>query len=130
MPHKRSKHISHPRRSKFITLPISLSFPLTIEKKDIYHIVNRAIKDGIGDWGLIEDSPRALPRQIIDIATNQVYTLTRAKLLRSIKNTLLDFPYALDTTAGYTLNIHKMTQEDIDEIIQVAIFREIRYGFI
>ena len=42
----------------------------------------------------------------------------------------MDFPYVLDTKAGFNLSIDKLTKEDIDEIIQIAAFKEMKYGFI
>lgn len=134
-------------RSIFIEVVIKHEFALTLKKEDLDAIVTRAINEGIGDWGIITEATRvkaqgrqqakrgqrspvySVPFEVVDVETNKTHTVTRGKLLRGIRDTLIDFPYALDTLAGYNLNVGKLTMEDIDEIIQQAIFKELHYGF-
>lgn len=71
-----------------------------------------------------------IPIQIEDITTNKKYVLHFPGIMKGIQEGLIDFTYALDTTAGYNLLIEKLTREDIDEIIQIAIFGDITYKFI
>ena len=122
--------------SAFIPVVVKHEFTLTLKKEDIESIVTRAINEGIGDWGIVTGATRvqglpvySVPFEVTDIETNQTHEVTRVKLLRGIRDTLIDFPYALDTLAGYNLDTGKLTREDIDEIIQQAIFKEKRYGF-
>ena len=149
----KTKQKNRRERSIFIEVVIRHEFALTLKKEDLDSIVTRAINEGIGDWGIITKATRvkaqgrqrakrgqraqgrqrapvySVPFEVVDIETNKTHTVTRGKLLRGIRDTLIDFPYALDTLAGYNLNVGKLTMEDIDEIIQQAIFKELHYGF-
>ena len=143
----KTKRKNRRERSVFIEVVIKHEFALTLKKEELDVIVTRAINEGIGDWGIITEATRvkaqgrqqakrgqrspvySVPFEVVDIETNKAHTVTRGKLLRGIRDTLIDFPYALDTLAGYNLNVGKLTMEDIDEIIQQAIFKELRYGF-
>lgn len=134
------KQIGQQKKSKFIKIDMQLHFILTVTKNQIDQLVSRAINEGIGDWGMIDQATRVrkhknqiiytVPFHVIDIETNVKYLITKQKLLRGIRDGLIDFPYALDTEAGYNLNINKLNQEDIDEIVQIATFRKIKYKFI
>lgn len=124
---------------------MQIRFILTLQAKELNQLITRAITEGIGDWGVIDKATKAkgkgkanskakdtytVPFHVIDISTNQSYTVTRSKLLRGIRDGLIDFPYALDTQAGYNLKVSKLTREDIDEIVQLSIFKKMQYGFI
>ena len=130
-------------RSKFIKIDMKIQFTLTITKHALDQLVSRMVTEGIGDWGLIMattkprqkelfrlDTTYTLPIQVVDIETGIIYNITRAIILRAIRDSLIDFPYALDTRAGYNLAVHKLTREDMDEIIQLAVFKKIKYGFV
>ena len=69
------------------------------------------------------------PIKVTDIEENITYTLKMENILWALMITIIDFPYALDTTAGYNLDVDKLTIEDIDEIIQVAVNRQLKYNF-
>lgn len=143
----KTKRKNRRERSIFIEVVIKHEFALTLKKEDLDSIVTRAINEGIGDWGIITEATRvkaqgrqrakrgqrspvySVPFEVVDVETNKTHTVTRGKLLRGIRDTLIDFPYALATLAGYNLNVGKLTMEDIDEIIQQAIFKELHYGF-
>ena len=116
---------------------MQFGFQVTLTKNQLDQLITRAIEEGIGDWCVIDKANKAsrnnmytVPIQIIDIETNQEHLITRSKLLRGIRDSLMDFPYVLDTKAGFNLSIDKLTKEDIDEIIQIAAFKEMKYGFI
>ena len=125
-------------RSKFLRIPIHFNFNLTVTSEELNNLMIRMLNDGIGDWGLIDNkhfevtthNKIKFPIYITDITSNKVYPLTKQKLMRSIRDTLIDFPYALSTIAGYNLAIGSLTGEDIDEIIQVALFKDIKYSYI
>ena len=124
-------------RSKFIKFKMQFGFQVTLTKNQLDQFITRAIEEGIGDWCVIDKANKAsrnnmytVPIQIIDIETNQEHLITRSKLLTGIRDSLMDFPYVLDTKAGFNLSIDKLTKEDIDEIIQIAAFKEMKYGFI
>ena len=138
-PHKYRKC----KRSKFIRIEMQIKFILTLQAKELNQLITRAITEGIGDWGIIDKATKVkgrakgnekdmytVPFHVIDISTNQSYTITRSKLLRGIRDGLIDFPYALDTQAGYNLKVNTLTREDIDEIMQLSIFKKMQYGFI
>lgn len=139
------KHSKHRKHSDFIEVDIQLQFPLTFTKDNLDRLVTRAINEGIGDWAIITKATTkkrkgggdescevnyTLPFQVENIDTNEKIIVTRDKLLRAIRDTLIDFPYALDTMAGYNLVVDKLTREDIDEIIQVAAYKDIQYRFV
>lgn len=139
---KTSRKKERKPRSKFIEIDIRHHFTLTITKHELDQLVSRMVAEGIGDWGLITAATRlrqrgfsnlsntyTLPIQVVDIEINKTYIITRAIMLRAIRDSLIDFTYALDTQAGYNLVVDKLTREDMDEIIQLAVFKKIQYGF-
>lgn len=146
------------KQERFIHIPVQFDFHLTITPEQLDHLINRAINEGIGDWGLIEEARvkhrkqacshhkhhaknanhaqskvyldrYTFPIKVIDIEENITYTLKMENILWALMITIIDFPYALDTTAGYNLDVDKLTIEDIDEIIQVAVNRQLKYNF-
>lgn len=133
-----SRHYrSRQKRSKFIRVDMQIRFTLTLKKQELDQLITRAVKEGIGDWAIIDAATKVtgkgtytVPFHVIDLETNQEYVVTRSKILRGIRDALIDFPYALDTQAGYNLAVENLIQEDIDEIIQLAIFKRIQYKFI
>lgn len=138
---QQGKTSKHKKRSPFIRIDIIQKFTLTLRKQELDQLISTAVEDGIGDWGIIiavtglnKSRPYrplyTLPIEVLDITTNKRHIVTKSKILRAIRDTLIDFPYALNTNAGYNLSIGKLTRENIDEIIQVAIFRKIKYKFV
>lgn len=111
-------------------------FLLQVTIKDIQMIIYRVINDGVGDWAVIdhvthtENREYTVPIQISCIDTNKAYDIEMQDILYGIQRAWIDFPYALDITAGYRLNINKLTPEDVDEIIQLAVFKRIQYGYV
>lgn len=128
-------------KQSFISTNVTMKFNLILTEEELSKLVNRIIYEGIGDWAIVSHATAikknngligsyTLPFQVEDIETNKEFIVDKQSILKSIGKTLIDFPYALDTTAGYNLNINKLTQEDIDEIVQVAVFGKIKYGFV
>ena len=129
--------------TKYICEKIYWEFDLTMSEEEIYSLVNRIISNGFGDWGIIsqvapidnkmqtftKNYRYTLPIEVTCIEINQSAVITKEVLLRAIRKTLIDFPYALNTNAGYNLDVDKLTDEDIDEIIQVAVFGCMRHGY-
>lgn len=129
--------------AKYISKKIYWKFDLTMSEEEIYSLVDRIITNGIGDWGIIakvtamnntkqtntKSFQYTLPIEVACIEINQSAVITKDILLYAISKTLIDFPYALNTSAGYDLEVDKLTDEDIDEIIQVAVFGYMKYGY-
>ena len=127
----------------YISEKIRWQFDLTISNETIYSLVDVIINRGIGDWGVItkittinntmqtgeKNYQYTLPIEVACIETNEAALITKDLIMCAISKTLIDFPYALDTVAGYSLAVDRLTDEDIDEIIQVAVFGSLKYGF-
>lgn len=125
------KHRKHRKHSKFLMVDVQAEFTLTLENEDLEELVIRAMEEGIGDWAIITGLKRSpLTVYLADITSNIEHTVTKEQLLKAISETWIDFPYALDTLAGYNLVVNKLTCEDIDEIFQVAVFDKMQYEFI
>lgn len=125
------KHRKHRKHSKFLMVDVQAEFTLTLENEDLEELVIRAMEEGIGDWAIITGLKRSpLTVYLADITSNIEHTVTKEQLLKAISKTWIDFPYALDTLAGYNLVVNKLTCEDIDEIFQVAVFDKMQYEFI
>ncbi len=114
----------------YISIDISVQFPMTLTFADIRTLVNRIYNEGIGDWCVLEDKhENSLPLQLMDIATNCTYSVGLRELEFAICTSLLDFPYALDVQNGFNLRVDKLTNEDIDEIVQLAVFGSMQYSW-
>ncbi len=114
----------------FLTLDISVQFPLTLTLADMQNLVSRIYNEGIGDWCVLEDKyGSSLPLQLTDIATNCTYSIDLQDLTSAICSSLLDFPYALDVKNGFNLCVDKLTNEDLDEIVQLAVFGRMQYSW-
>ncbi len=114
----------------YITIDISVQFPLTLTLADMQNLVSRIYNEGIGDWCALEDvHENSLPLQLTDIATNYTYSIDLQDLISAICTSLLDFLYALDVKNGFNLCVDKLTNEDIDEIVQLAIFGSMQYSW-
>lgn len=139
------------RKERFTETPVDFQFKLTTTDQDIEDLVSKAISGGIGDWAVITKAtrvkatdkmvrpdrnsqsscpPYTLPIEVINIDSGKEYIVTKEILLYALGKTLIDFPYALDTVAGYNIDVGKLTSEDIDEIIQLAVFGKIQYRFV
>lgn len=128
--HRRHKGIGG-RHEAFLRTDVKAEFTLTLKSEDLEELVLRAMEEGIGDWALITEAKiSTLTTRLIDIGTNKEHTVTKEQLLKAISDTIIDFPYALDTLAGYNLEVKRLTCEDIDEIFQVAVFNKMQYKFI
>ncbi len=115
----------------YISIDISVQFSLTLTLADIRTLVNRIYNEGIGDWCVLEDKhENFLPLQLTDIATNCTYSVDIQDLISAICASLLDFPYALDVQNGFNLCVDRLTNEDLDEIVQLAVFGRIQYSWI
>ena len=129
---------------KTITTPADMSwleitvegFILQLTSEDIQLLITRIIDEGIGDWAVIDHVTHTeiggytVPIQISCIDTNKAYMIGAQDIAYGIQRACIDFPYALDTTAGYRLRVNSLTQEDIDEIVQLAVFEKIQYGYV
>lgn len=125
------KHRKNRKHSNFLMVDVQAEFTLTLENDDLEKLVARAMEEGVGDWAIITGLKRSpFSVYLADISTNIEYTITKEQLLKAISETWIDFPYALDTVAGYNLAVDKLTCEDMDEIFQVAVFDEMQYEFI
>ncbi len=114
----------------YISIDISVQFPMTLTFADIRTLVNRIYNEGIGDWCVLEDKhENSLPLQLMDIATNCTYSIDLPKLQSAICYSLLDIPYELDVQNGFNLCVDRLTNEDIDEIVQIAVFGRMRYSW-
>ncbi len=114
----------------YLTFDISAQFTLTFTLADIQHLVTRIYSEGIGDWCVLETEhdDSALP-QLTDISTNCTYSIGLPELTSAICNAWLDFPYALDVKNGFNLCVDRLSGEDIDEIVQIAVFGSMRYSW-
>ncbi len=114
----------------FISVDISAQFTLTFTLADIQHLISRIYNEGIGDWCVLEtEHENLLPLQLTDIATNCTYSIGLPELTSAICTAWLDFPYALDVRSGCSLCVDKLTGEDMDEIVQIAVFGNMRYSW-
>ncbi len=114
----------------FISVDISAQFTLTFALSDIQHLVSRIYSDGIGDWCVLDSEPAdSLPLRLTDITTNCTYSIGLPEITSAICTAWLDFPYALDVQNGFNLYIDKLTGEDIDEIVQIAVFGRMQYSW-
>ncbi len=114
----------------FISVDISAQFTLTFTLADIQHLISRIYNEGIGDWCVLESEPAdSLPLRLTDITTNYIYSIGLQELESAICTAWLDFPYALDVQSGFNLCVDKLTEEDIDEIVQIAVFGRMRYSW-
>jgi len=141
------------KKERFVRTPVNFQFELTTTEQDIEDLVSKAISGGIGDWAVITKAtrvkatnrdkmdrpdrnsqslcpPYTLPMEVINIDSGKEYIVTKEMLLCALRETLIDFPYALDTERGYNLDVGKLTSEDLDEIIQLAVFGKMQYRFI
>ena len=129
------KTITTPADMDWLEITVE-GFILQLTLKDIQELIARIINGGIGDWAIIdhvtrtENSSYTVPMQISCIDTNKTYLIDMQDILYGIQRAWIDFPCALDTTAGYRLNVDRLTQEDIDEIIQLAVFKRVQYGYV
>lgn len=132
--------------SEFITLPVKLDLKLTISYKDMNDLVYRIVDEGIGTWGQVIDAKvykagdkrlgqhirkskkyYDFPITVLDTNEDETYKIDKETLLEGIKEAWIDFPFVLDTTCGYDLKLNKLKASNIDEIIQLALFGEIKY---
>ncbi len=114
----------------FISVDISAQFTLTFTLADIQHLISRIYSDGIGDWCVLESKPDdSSLLQLTDITTNCTYSIGLPELTSAICTAWLDFPYALDVQSGFNLCVDKLTAEDMDEIVQIAVFGIMRYSW-
>ncbi len=114
----------------YISIDISAQFTLTFTLADIQHLVNRIYSDGIGDWCVLEtEHDDSALLQLTDITTNYTYSIGLPELTSAICTAWLDFPYALDVQSGCSLCVDRLTNEDIDEIVQIAVFGRIQYSW-
>jgi len=132
--------------SEFMTLPVNLDLKLTISYQDMNDLVYRMAEDGIGTWGQVIDAKvyrppgkrlgqcmrkskkyYDFPLTVLDTISGEAYIIDKEILLYGIKAAWIDFPTVLDTSCGYDLKLKKLNAADIDEIVQLAIFGEIRY---
>ncbi len=114
----------------YISIDISAQFTLTFTLADIQHLVSRIYSEGIGDWCVLEaDHEGFLPLCVTDITTNCTYSIGLNELESAICTAWLDFPYALDVQSGCSLCIDKLSGEDIDEIVQIAVFGRMQYSW-
>lgn len=120
---------------QFNVINVRWIIPLTVSEKQLDIVISKIYNEGIGDWAVISPMNQCagqevtLPFKVVDIETNQEFTVTKEKILFGLKCALLDFPYVLSTYNGYNLNAMQLSCEDLDEIIQVALFGEIKYEF-
>ncbi len=114
----------------YISIDISAQFTLAFTLADIQHLVTRIYSDGIGDWCVLEDKHTDfLPLRLTDIATNCTYSIGLQDLTSAICTAWLDFPYALDVQNGFNLCIDRLSGEDMDEIVQIAVFGRMQYSW-
>ena len=132
--------------SEFITLPVKLDLKLTISYKDMNDLVYRIVDEGIGTWGQVINAKvykvsekrfgqhirrskkyYDFPITILDTNEDETYKIDKETLLTGIKEAWIDFPFVLDTTCGYDLKLRKLKASNIDEVIQLVLFGEIKY---
>lgn len=131
----------------FIHIPMSFTFELTVTDAQMDHLADRIVYEGIGDWGTIHSAthkqrfkriplPRGknnlivhyrFPIKVFDLDTGVVHIIRKENIYWALAITLIDFPYALDTKAGYNIDVDRLTLADIDEIIQVAATGKVFY---
>lgn len=134
----------------FIHIPMSFTFELTVTDAQMDQLADRIVyDDAIGEWAIVysatykgrrrkiplpwmrDNWPRnikySFPIVVINIDSDEVYTIRKENIYWALAVTLIDFPYALDTRAGYTINVDRLTPADIDEIIQVAATGRVFY---
>lgn len=134
----------------FIHIPMNFTFELTVTDDQMDQLVHRIVYDyDIGEWAIVysatykgrhrkitlpwmrdnwpQNIKYTFPIVVIDIDSDKRYTIRKENIYWALAITLIDFPYALDTTAGYTIDINKLTPADIDEIIQVAATGKVFY---
>ncbi len=116
-------------QSIYEKIEITAEFPMTFTSHDMAQLVSRIHNKGIGDWCVLENASVSFPLQLTEIDTNISYSIGLQDIKRAICAAWIDFPYVLDTQAGYNLAVDKLTQEDIDEIVQIAVFHKIKYGW-
>ncbi len=115
--------------TRYEKLHLTTEFTLTLTGQDFAQLARRIYKEGLGDWCVLESTSVSFPLQLTEIDTNISYKVGLHDIKRAIGVAWLDFPYVLDTQAGYNLAVDKLTQEDIDEIIQIAVFHKIKYAW-
>ncbi len=114
----------------FISVDISAQFTLTFTLADIQHLVSRIHNEGIGDWCVLEtERADASLLQLTDITTNCTYSIGLQELESAICTAWLDFPYALDVQSGCSLCVDRLSGEDMDEIVQIAVFGNMQYSW-
>ncbi len=114
----------------YISVDISAQFTLTFTLADIQHLVTRIYSEGIGDWCVLDTEHTDFSLiQLTDIATNCTYCIDLQELESAICTAWLDFPYALDVQSGCSLCVDRLSGEDIDEIVQIAIFGSMQYSW-
>lgn len=116
------------RMQQYYSAKVTLSFDLTLSKSELERLFLKIYADGIGDWAVIEIKDKCEIR-VIDIENNKEFTLKKDDILKALSETIIDFPYALNTEAGYNINIKKLTSEDMDELVQVACYGDMKYRF-
>lgn len=116
-------------QSIYEKIEITAEFPMTFTLHDMARLAHRIQKEGLGDWCVLENTSVSFPLQLTEIDTNIRYKVGLHDIKRAICAAWLDFPYVLDTQSGYSLAVDKLTQEDIDEIIQIAVFHKIKYDW-
>lgn len=117
------------RQSRYEVVEIKAEFPLTFTGHDMVQFVSRVHKEGLGDWCVLENASVSFPLQLMEIDTNISYSIGLHDIKRAICAAWIDFPYVLDTQAGYSFAVDRLTSEDIDEIIQIAVFNRIKYAW-
>ena len=144
------KKIKAPKSNGFIHIPISFTFELTVTDAQMDQLVQRIVyDDAIGEWAIVysatykgrrrkiplpwmrDNWPRNIkytfPILVVDVDTGVVHTIRKENIYWALAVTLIDFPYALDTKAGYNIDINRLTPADIDEMIQVAATGKVFY---
>lgn len=101
-------------------------------------LVKRILKEGIGDWCVLKEAEDTGERKIAlhqpllyvtDIQTNTEYTLTKQMFMDTINEIWVDFPWAIDFEFNSDLDVMLLTEQDMDEIIQVACLEDIVYPY-
>lgn len=101
-------------------------------------LVKRIIQDGIGDWCVMQEVEDIGERKITlnqpllhitDIHTNQEYVLTKQKLMETINDIWVDFPWAINFNFNSDLDVMLLTEQDMDEIVQVVCLGDLIYSY-
>jgi len=130
-------------------LPDIRQYDVILTEYSVDELLKRIHAEGLGDWCVVDQklpSDSNVPIEpienigtlqdvnspilyIVDINTNKEYTLTKKKLMESVNEIWVDFPWAVNKGFNSDLEVSLLSKQDIDEIIQVAVLDEFIYEY-